>query len=121
MKLEKQGLTRVAGTTSEDERFTVSFQLGINSPADLPSIRNEIIRRVNAHDVLVEALIQSQKLFEKALPKFNWGASFLNAEAIKLLNDVPIEVAKALALVQGSKNSTTPDSAQETGIQRGAS
>lgn len=42
-------------------------------------------------------LTRCKELFDKALPKFNWGASFLNATAIALLNEVPIEVARALA------------------------
>lgn len=76
-------------------------------------LRDEIIRRVNAHDALVEALKRSQELFEKALPKFNWGSSFLNAEAIRLLNDVPIEVAKALAVA--SETRTEAESGAKTG------
>lgn len=75
-------------------------------------IRDEIIYRVNAHDALVEALKRSQELFEKALPKFNWGSSFLNAEAIKLLNDVPIEVAKALAAASETRTEVVSDAKQ---------
>lgn len=74
----------------------------------------EIIRRVNAHDALVEALNRSQELFEKALPKFNWGSSILTAEAIRLLNEVPIEVANALAAASETRTNTTPDA--KTGI-----
>lgn len=77
----------------------------------------EIIRRVNAHDALVEALKRAQELFEKALPKFNWGSSFLNAEAITLLNDIPIEVAKALAAASETRTEATPDA--KTGTQGG--
>ncbi|RQP13269.1 MAG: hypothetical protein EAS51_00190, partial [Microbacteriaceae bacterium] len=36
------------------------------------------------------------ELFDKALPKFNYGASALDAEAIRLLNEVPGEVRAAL-------------------------
>lgn len=39
-----------------------------------------------------EALADCKRLFDEALPKFNWGASALDANAIKLLNDVPIKV-----------------------------
>ena len=78
------------------------------------AIRGEIVRRVNAHDQLVAALESSRELFEKALPKFNWESSFLNAEAITLLNDVPIEVAKALAEASEARTETTPDA--KTGI-----
>lgn len=43
-----------------------------------------------------EVLLRVQALFERALPKFNWGASFLDAEAIMLLNEVPLEVTARL-------------------------
>lgn len=36
-----------------------------------------------------EALAAANRLFEEALPKFNWGASALDANAIRLLNEVP--------------------------------
>ncbi len=45
---------------------------------------------------LERALQQAQRLFAEALPKFNWGASCLDANAISLLNEVPGIVAKAL-------------------------
>ncbi len=44
-----------------------------------------------------DALLAAQELFDKALPKFNWGASALDATAIKLLNEVPGQVRAALA------------------------
>ena len=52
---------------------------------------------------LEAALLAAQELFEKALPKFNWGASCLDNKAIKLLNDVPIIVGKALAKFDARK------------------
>lgn len=45
----------------------------------------------------IEALRLCQRLFDEALPKFNWGASALDANAIDLLNRVPAEVARVLA------------------------
>lgn len=48
-------------------------------------------------DRLAECLRDCQRLFTEALPKFNWGASALDANAITLLNEVPGKVAKALA------------------------
>lgn len=45
---------------------------------------------------MAEALTRSVELFDKALPKFNWGASFLDAEAITLLNEVPVQARVAL-------------------------
>lgn len=43
-----------------------------------------------------KALERCLRLFDEALPKFNWGASFLDANAIALLNEVPGEVRAAL-------------------------
>lgn len=42
------------------------------------------------------ALLLAQRLCNEALPKFNWGASSLDANAIKLLNDVPLAITRAL-------------------------
>lgn len=114
MKLKKQGTTRMSGSTADGERFTVILQPGIDSRADLTAARDEIVRRVSTYGALVQALKRSQELFEKALPKFNWGSSFLNAEAIRLLNEVPIEVANALAAASETRTNTTPDA--KTGI-----
>lgn len=43
-----------------------------------------------------EALAAANRLFEEALPKFNWGASALDANAIRLLNEVPAKVRAQL-------------------------
>ena len=59
----------------------------------------------NGH--LLGALMQCQRLFKDALPKFNWGASFLDANAIQLLNDTPARVDKVLA----SRPVEVPDAA----------
>jgi regulator of replication initiation timing len=48
------------------------------------------IERLRATLGRVEALI------DIALPRFNWGASALDAEAIALLNEVPVEVKRVL-------------------------
>lgn len=45
---------------------------------------------------LIEALEAAKRLFDEALPKFNWGASFLDANAIELLNTVPVKVNAAI-------------------------
>lgn len=47
-------------------------------------------------DKMKSALEACQRLFNEALPKFNWGASFLDANAIQLLNEVPLTVQAAL-------------------------
>jgi len=60
-------------------------QLQIESQA-----RGREIERLRAVLARVEALI------DVALPRFNWGASALDAEAIQLLNEVPIEVKRVL-------------------------
>lgn len=49
---------------------------------------------------VMEALVAAQRLFTYALPKFNWGASALDAEAITLLNTVPKQVNDAIASLE---------------------
>ena len=58
-------------------------------------------RRLDAPPQLVHALERAERLFNEALPKFNWGASALDANAIALLNEVPREVRAALVLIKG--------------------
>jgi len=46
---------------------------------------------------LVAALVLAKRMVDEALPEFNWGgASFLDANAIQLLNEAPIAIGKAL-------------------------
>lgn len=45
----------------------------------------------------LKALKAAERLFKEALPKFNWGASALDANAIRLLNEVPDIVSDAIA------------------------
>ena len=47
-------------------------------------------------DEMIVALRASERLFLEALPKFNWGASCLDANAIELLNTVPAKVKLAI-------------------------
>ena len=49
----------------------------------------------------LEALRAAGRLHDQALPKVNLGASFLDANAIKLLNEVPIEVRGVLHRMPG--------------------
>ena len=51
-----------------------------------------------------DALQAAQRLFKEALPKFNWGASFLDANAIQLLNEVPAKVNAAIRAAKVEKN-----------------
>ena len=48
------------------------------------------------HTEMLNALKAAERLFKEAHPKFNWGASFLDANAITLLNNVPIQVRNAI-------------------------
>lgn len=59
-------------------------------------------RGLDATPQIVRALERAERLFNEALPKFNWGASALDANAIALLNEVPGEVRRALQLVKGA-------------------
>lgn len=45
---------------------------------------------------VMDVLRRCQRLFDEALPKFNYGASFLDGNAIALLNEVPAKVKAAL-------------------------
>jgi hypothetical protein len=63
-------------------------------------IAEMIAHRVNAYDKLVDALIQSKRLIEEALPKFNWGASFLGGDEIAILNETPGIIGRALAIAK---------------------
>ena len=49
---------------------------------------------VDARDA---ALLLAQRMCREALPKFNWGASFLDANAIQLLNEAPAAIDAAIA------------------------
>ena len=49
------------------------------------------------YDLLVEALRSANGMCENALPKFNWGASFLDSDAFQSLNETPGKIARALA------------------------
>ena len=53
-----------------------------------------------AASAMLEALKDCQQLFVKALPKFNWGASALDAKAIQLLNEVPDKVEQAISAAE---------------------
>lgn len=44
----------------------------------------------------MSTLLLARRLFDEALPKFNWGASFLDANAIELLNRAPGAILAAL-------------------------
>ncbi len=50
-------------------------------------------------DELRAALRAADTLFDEALPKFDWGRSALDANAIALLNQVPDKVKRALKTI----------------------
>lgn len=50
------------------------------------------------------ALGRAEQLFKEALPKFDWGKSALDANAIALLNEVPGEVHAAIAKATGAQS-----------------
>ena len=57
-------------------------------------------RQAALYPELVAALEESKRLFNEALPKFNWGVSALDANAIDLLNTVPRKVQAVLTKVK---------------------
>lgn len=78
--------------SSEPSIFDDSFTLARNEIKALQAQRD--IEHKNADPI--EALQACQKLLREALPKFNWGDSFLDVNAIKLLNEVLILVDRVL-------------------------
>lgn len=55
---------------------------------------------------MAELLADCHRLFETALPEFDWGRSALSADAIKQLNDVPIAVRSVLDRIRGDDAGT---------------
>lgn len=58
----------------------------------------------NVNQQMLDALRAAQTLFLVALPKFNWGASCLDAQAISLLNSVPGQVKQAIDEAERTAN-----------------
>jgi len=63
---------------------------------DIASLRGLIAKLKAAPNQALEALEAAARLHREALPKFNWGASALDGNAITLLNEVPGQVAAAI-------------------------
>lgn len=79
-------------------------QLRIETPYNFPAdvriqCRKDSDAAIIAVAELIAALRRAERLFNEALPKFNWSASTLDANAIQLLNEVPGEVHAALVAV----------------------
>ncbi len=58
---------------------------------------------LDQREELLAALLLAQRLCDEALPKFNWGASTLDANAIDLLNRAPVAIQAAIVKANGSK------------------
>ena len=61
-----------------------------------------VAKLVEQHAQMTNVLKRVKDMNEKALPKFNWGASHLDATAIALLNEVPGEVNAALSAISAN-------------------
>lgn len=57
---------------------------------------SQVQHALECHTTAIGALEQCKRMIDEALPKFDWGASFLDADAIRLLNEAPIAVNIAL-------------------------
>ena len=75
---------------------------------EIAEVHGETPEQMRAHGELFAAapdmyaaLEAVEELFATIMPKVNWGKSFLNAEAIRRLNETPIAVRAALARAQG--------------------
>lgn len=66
--------------------------------AEIDSVLDNPPPATERERVLIEALELAQRMCAEALPKFNWGASALDANAIDLINRTPGTINKALAL-----------------------
>lgn len=62
----------------------------------LATAQSEFMAAQSRIQALTEGLESCDRLFNEALPKFNWGASALDANAISLLNEVPLKVRALL-------------------------
>lgn len=90
------------GTNRDEIRVTMSD--GVRFGGNCSERAKQIARWLNAGSSrpdtgtaeATEALRRCQRLFDEALPKFDWGKSALDANAIALLNEVPAEVRAAL-------------------------
>ena len=70
--------------------------------AERDKLLADVMELERQRDAMLTALNAAKRLFDEALPKFNWGASALDANAIRLLNDVPLVVQEAIAKTGGA-------------------
>lgn len=62
----------------------------------------KITLTAEAAQQIEEALNAVKQMCEVALPQFNWGASFLQSDGVKLLNEAPQAATKALATIRAA-------------------
>lgn len=72
-----------------------------NNRAIVGEVLHASLRQAAASPEMLAALLAVQCLVSEALPKFDWGASALDANAIRLLNEVPAQVNAAIAKATG--------------------
>lgn len=89
----ESALGEVAALRADLDRAIVNFG---DAAATVCDLRAQLAEAQNA-------LEAAQRLFKEALPKFNWGASFLDANAIQLLNEVPAKVNAAIKAAKGER------------------
>jgi hypothetical protein len=77
----------------------IANQSWIDAPGFLVFAAGTIDQKTHAPKML-QALKQCKRLIDEALPKFNWGASALDANAIQLLNETPGIVNTIIAKVE---------------------
>ncbi len=96
---DSASVDRVEVFTSKEEAEAKALHYGIegfNGYVCEPEI-HEFEVEVPGHSSLLAATEAGLRLCDEALPKFNWGASALDANAIKLLNEVPRQLRAAIA------------------------
>jgi len=102
-RLCKYVSTRTDGRRGYDVDDIHSFDLGTEGEgsflrlSDIKLILAAVSEPAAPVDARVAALLLAQRMCREALPKFNWGASFLDANAIQLLNEAPAAIDAALA------------------------
>ena len=100
------GGRHMVDVSSVNEGFDWEKGRLIITPAEPLYIRTEnqeIEYLLKQFDLVIQELIQvkqalraARRLCDEALPKFNWGASALDANAIQLLNQVPALIRQTL-------------------------
>ena len=68
------------------------------------SFTSTLIERIAGLEVINKQLLDTcrmaQRLYKEALPKFDWGASALDSNAIRILNETDIAVGNAIVAAE---------------------